>query len=402
MTQVMQLLRQARKAAFKKDFAAARALYAEVRTIPGMADDLDVSLRLAYCAEQAGDVDEALRIYREVVDTYRNTGEAGAAEALEAVIANLEQKDSEASVDTASAAPADEGETLEPPPPLDDSTLAMRLCEMGEMLHLLPGDVLCREGDTPDALWLLKHGTLEVQMPGYEEHDHLQAREGGLVLVGELGFFTMQRRSATLVATDSVDVYVVRSEMIHETCRHDAAFAAGMERLLRDRWVEPVLAQHAVFERINDVDRKRLAHAFESVEIEPGTTLIEAEQEHDGTYMVQTGCLFFMHAGDEDMDDKLEDTSDGALVTSVHPGDMVHLGGLLAGYKSQYRVVAATPSRLLRLSREKFEPFSLRRPWIVQAILKFSRRPVHLQVMHPDEDYMWMANRHIRFGQSVS
>ncbi|MFQ5581436.1 MAG: cyclic nucleotide-binding domain-containing protein [Mariprofundaceae bacterium] len=398
---VMQLLRQARKAAFKKDFSVARGLYAQVRSSPGMADDLDVSLRFAYCAQQAGDVEEALQIYREVVETYRRNSEEGAAEALEVVIKGLQQENAETVEDTGAVAQAAIEQAQGSVQPLDDSALAVRLCEMGELQYLLPGDVLCREGDTPDVLWLLKQGTLEVQMPGYEEHDHLHAREGGLMLVGELGFFTLQRRSATLIAKDSVEVHVIQSEAIHHACTHDAAFAAGMERFLRDRWVEPVLAQHAVFERINDVDRKRLAQTFESVELEPGTALIEADQEHDGAYMVQTGCLFFMHAED-DVDDKLEDTSDGALVTSVFPGDMVHLGGLLSGYRSQYRVVAATPTRLLHLSREQFEPFSLRRPWIVQAILKFSRRPVHLQVMHPDEDYMWSANRHLKFEQPVS
>ncbi|HXH72931.1 MAG TPA: cyclic nucleotide-binding domain-containing protein, partial [Mariprofundaceae bacterium] len=176
-------------------------------------------------------------------------------------------------------------------------------------------------------------------------------------------------------------------------------FALAIESIMRDKWVEPVLARNALFERINDIDRRRLAHAFKQIDLEPGTVLIEAGEEHDGAYMVRSGCMFFLHGETAEADDQLE-SSDGQML-SVLPGEMVHLGGLLRGFTSPYRVVAATPVQLLHLSRDVFEPFAMRRPWIIPAILKFSRRPAHLQVMQPEEAYLWSADRTISLRSEV-
>jgi len=110
--------------------------------------------------------------------------------------------------------------------------------------------------------------------------------------------------------------------------------------------------------------------------------------------------LFFLHDTANPIDDELDDEN-GNLLSSVVPGDMIHMGGLLHGYQSPYRIVAATPVRLLRLSLEAFELFSLRRPWIVQAVVRYCRRPVHLQVMRPKDDYLWKSNRHIELRRIV-
>jgi len=110
--------------------------------------------------------------------------------------------------------------------------------------------------------------------------------------------------------------------------------------------------------------------------------------------------LFFLHDKDGSLDDEFEG-EDGSLLSSVVPGDMVHLGGLLHSYQSQYRIVAATPVRLLRLSRDAFELFAVRRPWIIQAVLRYCRRPVHLQVLRPNDDYLWKSNRHIELRKIV-
>jgi hypothetical protein len=43
----------------------------------------------------------------------------------------------------------------------------------------------------------------------------------------------------------------------------------------------------------------------------------------------------------------------------------------------------------------------MRRPWITQAILRFSHRPAHLQIMRPEDDYLWKADRHVKVEKIV-
>ena len=90
-----------------------------------------------------------------------------------------------------------------------------------------------------------------------------------------------------------------------------------------------------------------------------------------------------------------DDDQDTSQPNSIFPGDMVHLGGLLPGYNSDYQVIAATHCQLLHLSQKAFEPFVASRSWLFQSLIHFVKRPSRLQLMHPDDDYMWLTDRHV-------
>ncbi|MES0370641.1 MAG: cyclic nucleotide-binding domain-containing protein [Mariprofundaceae bacterium] len=388
------LLRQVRKAVAQENFQEAEELYGKILENPEMEDNLDIHLRHAYCSEKLGNIEQAIETYTAVIKIYKKSGEEGAAAALEQLIEALQKEPEETEGETADASsnqPEIEIPDSEIP---DDAALMERLCNMGELVTFNAGDMLCKNGDMPDHLWLLKSGELSVQLPEYEEPDIIQVKDGHLALVGEVGFFTKQRRIADVHATSVAELYIVRASDIHAQQEKDPGFSKAIDRLLIERWAEPVLTRHTVFERVNDIDRMRIMHSFKRITLGPGETLVEAGEEHDYTYMLQSGCMFFMHS--KEQPDDTTETDDGSLMSTVFPGDMIHLGGLLKGYQSDYRVVTATPVQLLRLSREEFEPFTLRRPWIIQAILRFSHRPANLQIMKPEDDYLWKADRHIK------
>ena len=384
-TSLPKLLREVRKAISKEEYAQAEKLYEQILAEPEMADDLDLRVRYAYCTEKNGNRDQAIDAYCEVLKIYQANGETGAAASIEKVLEGLRGRIEKSPSEVMPIADAE---------PISDAELMQRLCDMGESVTLTPGDILCREGEMPDKLWLLKSGSMLVHLPEYDEPDTIEVKEGHIALVGELGFFTDQRIAADIEAATVAELFVINTADIRQKKESDPSFKAAMLRLLYERWAEPVLTRHTVFERVNDIDRMRLMHNFHRVTYGPGEVLIEAGEEHPYAYMLQSGCMFFMHSKDQ-LDDTA-DSADGSMMTSIFPADMVHLGGLLKGYKSEYRVVTATPVKLLRLSQKDFEPFTLRRPWIIQAILQFSRRPAHLQLMKPDDDYLWKADRHIK------
>jgi len=89
------------------------------------------------------------------------------------------------------------------------------------------------------------------------------------------------------------------------------------------------------------------------------------------------------------------------LMGSMHPGDMMHLGGLLRGFVPRYRIVAGAPSRLLHLPRAKFEPLMKKRPWLIASILKHSRMPMDKQILHPEARNLWAANRYIEIDKPI-
>ena len=382
---VQRLMRQARKAVNKELYAEACELYQQVLDTEEMTGNLDLQLRLGWCYERLEKMDEACVLYQYVIHQYTHDGEKNAALELQKVVDAIQK----------SKVDSDVAQTVHDIASMDDGELMLQLQSMADIIELETGDVLCEVGGMPDTLWLLQQGSVAVRVDGYDEDDPdtLHAQAGVLVMIGEIGIFTQQRRVAKVWAITPCHLYAIPAKAI-QNC-DSMGFQAGMERLLREHWVDPLLSQHAIFDRINDVDRRRLSQSLEVVELEAGACLVEAGEEHHGAYLMQIGCLFFLHNSEE----KQTHSEDESLLSSVVPGDMVHLGGLLPGYKSEYKIVAATAVRLLRLSKDVFDAFSLRRPWIVQALLHYCRRPMHLQVMHPDDGYLWKMNRHIELDR---
>lgn len=375
------LIREARKAAQRGAFDVAEAAYRRLREMPQFRDDVDISLRLAWCAERTGDYTEALAAYEAVLREYREQDDEGAARVVEGLIEQIRMHLEDAG-----------GESEEDPSlaqALDDAEVLRRLMKAGRKRYLADGETLCEQGEPSRQVWLLLEGRIEVRVPGWQDTDLLTGRRDAPYILGELGYFTGQRRAATLVARSYVELLEIDVRDIHAMCARSSRLAMGVERMFRERLVERVLSRHAIFERINDVDRRKLALVFECREMGPGEVLIEAGQEHDAAWLVQSGCLILTPA---------DDGAEGSGITEpvgVLPGEMVHVGGLLQGYVPRYRVTTATPVRLLRLSRDCFAPFTLRRPWIIQAILRQGRKPPHQQVMRPDEDYLWHVRRRI-------
>ncbi len=67
----------------------------------------------------------------------------------------------------------------------------------------------------------------------------------------------------------------------------------------------------------------------------------------------------------------------------------------MRGFHAPYRVVTGTPCRLLRLKRETFEPLMKQHPWLIKDLLAHSRQSVERQILHPEQNNLWAADRYI-------
>ncbi len=390
------LLRQARVAVSNQAYAEAEALYVEIMSYKEMQNSLDLKMRHAFCAEKIGKIDVAVKYYQEIVISYHELGELAAAEVLEKQIADLYVAAETELSKTEAAEQIFDAKQLDVKQ-LDEKELLPELAKMGEKRSLYPTEVLSDTEEVSEHLWLIEHGMIDVFMPSSSENKRIEPAKGSLVMVGELGLFTGQRRNSTLVAHTTVDYYAVEIEKIRQRQRREPLFNACMLQLLQKHWVEPILKQHSMFERLNDSGLKLLARMFEPKTLNAGETLLAVDDEHDGAYILQRGCMFLMY--DED-DEKNETIEEEYMMTGIHPGDLLHLSGLLRGHKSAYSIVAATPVELMFISRQSFETFIQNRPWIVQALIRYSRRPGHLQVLHPQDEYLWQGNKDIRLRKA--
>ena len=362
------LMKQARRCVQEERYQDAIACYQQLLMHDGMGS-LDMYLRVAWCYEQEEAWGGALASYQQALQQYQDQGEDKSAQSLQKKIQHIQNM-----------------YLKHPSSCMDRSTLLNTLRQMGEIMWLEEGSVLCEAGDVSDVLWILEAGELGVQLPEYlhDAPDCLIAKDGKPVLLGELGLFTHQRRSAKIWAVHASCLYRIN---IHTIEAHtDVRFQAAMHALLMDYWVYPLLSKHTLFERMNDVDRRELCQVFTPMDIPTGEYVLRTGEDHDGAYLLQQGCLFFI-------DKKAGEKPD---VIAMNPGDMVHLGGLLRGYQAVYDVKTATPVRLLHLSRDDFAIFAEKRAWILKALVRQSRASVRAQLLHPDDAYLWMTDREIK------
>jgi len=362
------LMQQARRLIQEERYLDAIACYQQI-LLHQPSDVLDMHLRLAWCYEQQNMWDESLSFYQKVLAEYQEREEHDAAQALAKKMRSMQKM-------------YIQHQHLY----MDRAELLGVFRSIGELIWLEEGEVLCEAGDISDGLWILEAGALGVQLPEYlhDDPDELIAKDQRPVLVGELGVFTRQRRTAKVWAAHPCCLYYVSLTSIEAYT--DVRFQAAMYALLVDYWMYPLLSKHSLFERMNDVDRRELCQMFTPVSYQAGSYILRNGDNHDGAYLLQQGCLFFM---DVSMDEQTD-------VIAVSPGDMVHLGGLLHGYHAVYDVKAATDARLLHLSRDDFARFAKKRPWMLQALVRQTRAPVRAQLLHPDDAYLWMSDREIK------
>jgi len=372
-----EVFRQAREAADRGDFERARRLYGELWRSPVWRNDHEVQSKYAYSCERTGDYTEALAAYKSLMDTYSRTPPDEQALVEESMV-RLRELMAEGERDAGN-------QVLDVRENPNLAQMVSLLFAHAYERQLEPGFLLCQVGDPAYHMWLLKQGEVDVLGPGAPA-SRLLGTPDRPCLMGELAYFTGMRRAATLCCGTHATVLELPYDRIAELARADGRIRAMLDHLFRDRLLMRVLSQHEIFRMVHEFDRRAIAMLFERVSVKAAQVLVEQGVEHDGAYMVQSGLMLLIRVHEDGREE---------LVGSMHPGDMMHLGGLLRGFVSSYRIVAGAPSLLLRLPRERFEPLMKKRPWLISAILRHSRMPMERQIMHPEAKNLWAANRYI-------
>jgi len=96
--------------------------------------------------------------------------------------------------------------------------------------HYDAGDVVIREGDEGDELFLISEGEVEVERRGHEV-----ARLGPAEFFGELALISGEPRNATVVATTPLDTYVLGKEEFRAAVEQSASFREQLRRVYFQR-----------------------------------------------------------------------------------------------------------------------------------------------------------------------
>lgn len=169
---------------------------------------------------------------------------------------------------------------------LDPKTFQSLLMH-ARVVELRNEQVLFRQGDPADALYVIAHGTCGVIDEGPPRRGVAKIGEGQFF--GEIALITDQPRTATIVALSDVQLIAVDRETVRRLMEADAEFLEILLRFFRDRSVDTLMTTNPLFTVLSDSDRRALKPRFRFLEVEPGAVLIEEGKKANGLLIMLAG-----------------------------------------------------------------------------------------------------------------
>ena len=203
---------------------------------------------------------------------------------------------------------------------------------------LRPGEPVFRQGDRPDAFYVVRSGSVQIEDEDPDTGDTRVLRTmGGGESFGELGLLGAQRRQATVRAIDEVELFEVDK--------------GTFDRLLAEEMRAPdfghtmqALAELRELPIFHGLDSEQLTVILEHgtwTTIAPGEELIAQGERGDRFYAIAAG--------------RADVIRDGDVVDAVSKGMYVGEVALLRDVPRTATVRATTPMRVFALEREGFE-----------------------------------------------
>ncbi len=200
------------------------------------------------------------------------------------------------------------------------------------------GKPIFRQGDRPDAFYVVRTGTLQVVEEDPETgKDRVLRTLGPGDVFGELGLVNGAPRSATVRPVGGAELFVV----------DESTFDRLLAGMITTQDVEPTLQMAAElrslrpFASLTSSDLGLLMEHGGWVNVAPDEKIIREGEEGDSFYAVGSG--------------KLDVLRDDQLIGTLGPGSHFGEVALLMDVPRTATVVAKTPVRVFRIDREAFD-----------------------------------------------
>ncbi len=226
----------------------------------------------------------------------------GRAAGVAAVVQEIDLDTVELSVDTAGAtaglsdAERDDvrAALLETPfvAVLGEAAMA-RLIRAARLFELAPGQVLFRQGDAGDTLYLVEEGEVAARTEHPVRCELARLKEGAIF--GEMALLTDQPRCATIVATAASRLVAFDRKGVGEVLAAEPRATAVLIQFLRTRLVGNLLSTSPLFTPFAPEERRALARRFRMAEARSGAVLIRQGERARGLHVILAGGAEVAH-----------------------------------------------------------------------------------------------------------
>jgi CRP-like cAMP-binding protein len=161
------------------------------------------------------------------------------------------------------------------------------LVEKLALVQLEAGQILFREGDDGDSLYIVSEGEVAVISEGPPRTELSRLLSGSFF--GEIALITEQPRSATIAAVRRTELLAIDRDVVRDLVAEHPDTLRVILRFIKNRQVERVIQTSPLFAQFAEADRRSLADQFDFLEVEPGTRLITQDVRPDGLYVILAG-----------------------------------------------------------------------------------------------------------------
>jgi CRP-like cAMP-binding protein len=213
------------------------------------------------------------------------------------------------------------------------------------ILRLRDGDLVMRQGDPGDSLFLVASGELRVFVAtpdGSKDVAHLFEN----TLFGEMALITGQPRTASVAAVGEADVIQVsKGALLHVTASVPSVREA-LDRFSRERLIKNLLQTSPLFVPFTKSQQGELLRRFEGHEMEGGLDIIREGERGQGLFLILSGEVdVIAHATGPQP----------AKIARLRAGDLFGEMSLVTDQPTSATVRAATQTTVLFLAREYVE-----------------------------------------------
>jgi CRP-like cAMP-binding protein len=104
-----------------------------------------------------------------------------------------------------------------------------------EVVQFAPGEVLVRQGDEPDAVYIITEGEAEVRLAGADGEEIPVATLGANSLLGEIGVIARSRRTTTVRARTPVTTFKIAGNVFLDLVRSSPDIGMQVMTVLAQR-----------------------------------------------------------------------------------------------------------------------------------------------------------------------
>jgi cAMP-dependent protein kinase regulator len=259
-------------------------------------EDLRFQVKVAELLERLGQRKKAIQTYRKVAEAYAQDGFLLQAISINKIILRIDPslKDINDWLAQLYTEKVQEAKPLRPLPhiplfsELNEEELQLLLRKV--QVKIFPkGSLICREGETGDSMMLVSRGEVSIskQISGDKEVWIRNLGEGDFL--GEFGFFTDQKRHATVKALAECEILEITRNELKEMMKTHPRVKEVLQGLFRQRVLDLFLALSPMFSLLTPMEREEILKRFRSRRVPEGTLLFKGGDPPDSLYLIRSG-----------------------------------------------------------------------------------------------------------------